>query len=63
VRQRLAAIGLAPCALNLTRAAFGIPVVRVICPGLELGLTAPPGPRLRAAAETSGVDPADAMPL
>jgi ribosomal protein S12 methylthiotransferase accessory factor len=62
-RKRLAAIGLAPCALNLTRAEFGIPVVRVVCPGLEIGLGAPPGPRLRDAAEASGADPAAAMPL
>jgi ribosomal protein S12 methylthiotransferase accessory factor len=62
-RQRLHAVGLAPCALDLTRAAFGIPVVRVICPGLEPGMTSPPGPRLRAATHLSGVDPTDVMPL
>ncbi len=63
LRQRLDAVGVAPCALDLTRAAFGVPVVRVICPGLEVGPTSPPGPRLRRAAELSGVDPADAPPL
>ncbi len=63
VRRRLNAVGLAPCVLNLTRTAFGIPVVRVICPGLEQGMTSPPGPRLRAAAQLSGVDPTDVMPL
>jgi ribosomal protein S12 methylthiotransferase accessory factor len=63
VRWRLDAIGLAPCALNLTRATFGIPVVRVICPGLEQGMTSPPGPRLRAVAAASGVDPDDVVPL
>jgi ribosomal protein S12 methylthiotransferase accessory factor len=57
VRKRLGAIGLAPCAVNLTRAAFAIPVVRAVCPGLEPGMRSPPGPRLRAAAQLSGVDP------
>ena len=63
VRKRLDALGLAPWVLNLTRAMFGIPVVRVICPGLEPGMTSPPGPRLRALAEASGVDPANVIPL
>ena len=63
VRKRLAAVGVAPCAINLTRAAFGIPMVRVICPGLEHGMTAPPGARLRAAARGSGVDPGSIEPL
>jgi ribosomal protein S12 methylthiotransferase accessory factor len=62
-RKRLSAIGLAPCAVDLTRAAFGIPVVRVICPGLEAGMTSAPGPRLRSAAQLSGVDPTAAVPL
>jgi ribosomal protein S12 methylthiotransferase accessory factor len=63
LRQRLDAVGVAPCALDLTRATFGVPVVRVVCAGLEAGWTSPPGPRLRRAAELSGVDPADAPPL
>ena len=63
LRQRLGAVGLAPCALDLTCAAFAIPVVRVLCPGLELGLAAPPGPRLLRLAERSGIDPADVPPL
>jgi ribosomal protein S12 methylthiotransferase accessory factor len=63
VRRRLDAVGLAPCVLNLTRTAFELPVVRVICPGLEQGMTSPPGPRLTAAAQLSGVDPTDMMPL
>jgi ribosomal protein S12 methylthiotransferase accessory factor len=63
VRERLGAVGLAPCALNLTRAVFDIPVVRVVCPGLEPGMTSPPGPRLRAAARISGIDPNDVTPL
>ena len=63
LRQRLAAIGEAPCALDLTRALFAVPVVRVLCPGLDLGPTAPPGPRLLRAAEQSGVDPFAAPPL
>ena len=63
VRQLLAAAGLSPCAIDLTRSVFGIPVVRAVCPGLEQGMTAPPGPRLRAAAERSGADPMNAIPL
>lgn len=63
LRQRLAAIGEAPCALDLTRAVFGVPVVRVLSPGLDAGPTAPPGPRLLHAAEQSGVDPIAAPPL
>ncbi len=63
LRRRLEAIGLAPCVLNLTRSAFGIPVTRTVCAGLENGMTAPPGPRLRAAAELSGTDPFAAGPL
>jgi ribosomal protein S12 methylthiotransferase accessory factor len=63
VRARLEAAGLAPCALNLTRDVFAIPVVRAICPGLEPGMTSPPGPRLREAAHLSGCDPADISPL
>jgi ribosomal protein S12 methylthiotransferase accessory factor len=64
LRQRLSAIGLAPCALDLTRAGLGVPVVRVICPGLqEAGADSPPGPRLLQAARLSGVDPNAVMPL
>jgi ribosomal protein S12 methylthiotransferase accessory factor YcaO len=64
LRKRLNAIGLAPYALDLTRSAFGIPVVRVICPGLEeAGMTAPPGPRLQDAAKAWGADPTAALPL
>jgi ribosomal protein S12 methylthiotransferase accessory factor len=57
VRQRLEAAGVEVYAVNLTRPALGIPVARTIAPGLEMGLASPPGPRLRAAAERSGVDP------
>jgi ribosomal protein S12 methylthiotransferase accessory factor len=63
LRKKLQAVGLAPCAINLTRAVFGIPVARVACPGLEMGMIAPPGPRLRAAATQSGADPTAAIPL
>ena len=57
IRQRLAAVGVEVYAMNLTRPALGIPVSRTFAPGLELGLTAPPGERLRAAAARSGMDP------
>jgi hypothetical protein len=49
--------------VNLTRAVFGIPVVVAVCPGLEPGMTSPPGLRLRAAAQLSGVDPTGAIAL
>jgi ribosomal protein S12 methylthiotransferase accessory factor len=63
LRARLAAAGLAPCALNLTRAVSGIPVTRVVCPGLEQGMLAPPGSRLSASAKFAGIDPATVAPL
>lgn len=51
--QRLAAAGLARCvAVDLSRPEFGIPVVKMIVPGLEDGIEVPgwqPGPRARAA--------------
>ncbi len=57
VRARLAAVGLAPCAMDLTRDAFAIPVVRVICPGLQPDPSAPPTPRLREAIAAAGGAP------
>jgi ribosomal protein S12 methylthiotransferase accessory factor len=63
LREMLHRVGVAPCALNLTRAAFGVPAVRVLCPGLETGLEAPPGSRLRAACEQSGTDPTNVASL
>ena len=63
LRQRLGAAGMAPCALNLTRAAFGIPVTRVVCPGLEQGVLSPPGLRLLKSAKIAGIDPATVAPL
>jgi ribosomal protein S12 methylthiotransferase accessory factor len=63
IRQGLESVGLSPCVLNLTRAKIGVPAVRVLCPGLEVGMTSPPGPRLRVAAADSGFDPAAAAPL
>ena len=63
LRGRLDSAGLTPCALNLTRAALGVPVVRVVCPGLEMGMTSEPGPRLAAAAARTGADPLRVPPL
>ncbi len=57
LRQRLAKAGLAPCAVDLTREEWEVPSVRVLCPGLEAGLTGPGGPRLAAAAALSGTNP------
>jgi ribosomal protein S12 methylthiotransferase accessory factor len=62
VRARLAAAGLAPCALNLTRDVSGIPVTRVVCPGLEQGMVSPPGSRLLASAKLAGIDTATVAP-
>jgi ribosomal protein S12 methylthiotransferase accessory factor len=63
IRQSLERLGLSPCVLNLTRPEIGVPVVRALCPGLETGMTSPPGPRLRAAAAQSGLDPMRVAPL
>jgi ribosomal protein S12 methylthiotransferase accessory factor len=57
LRRRLDAVGVEVYAMNLTRPVLGIPVSRTFAPGLELGLTAPPGERLRVAAARSGMDP------
>jgi hypothetical protein len=58
VRKRLEAVGAEGYAANLTRSQLAIAVTRTIAPGLEMSLAAPPGPRLLAAAERNGVDPA-----
>jgi ribosomal protein S12 methylthiotransferase accessory factor len=57
IRQRLEAVGVEVYAMNLTRPALAIPVTRTLAPGLEMGLTAPPGDRLRRMAMHSGADP------
>jgi ribosomal protein S12 methylthiotransferase accessory factor len=57
VRKRLEKVGLDVYAVDLTRPVLGIPVTRTFAPGLEMGLASPPGPRLRAAAARSGLDP------
>jgi ribosomal protein S12 methylthiotransferase accessory factor YcaO len=36
LRDRLAANGLTPYVQDLTRPEFGVPVVRVVCPGLRI---------------------------
>jgi len=56
VRTRLQRVGVEVYAMNLTRPVVGVPVTRTFAPGLELGLTAPAGERLRAMAVQSGVD-------
>jgi ribosomal protein S12 methylthiotransferase accessory factor len=56
IRQRLEAVGLEVYAMNLTRPALAIPVTRTLAPGLEMGLTVPPGERLRRIAMRSGAD-------
>jgi ribosomal protein S12 methylthiotransferase accessory factor len=55
IRARLAAHDLFPCAIDLTREAFQIPVVRVICPGLQPDPSAPATSRLREAMAAAGV--------
>jgi len=56
IRSRLARRGLIPGSVDLSRESLGIAVTRMVCPGLEPDMGAPPGPRLRAAAAASGVD-------
>jgi ribosomal protein S12 methylthiotransferase accessory factor len=63
IRQGLESVGLSPCVLDLTRSEIGVAAVRVLCPGLEVGMTSPPGPRLHMAASDSGFDPSSAAPL
>jgi ribosomal protein S12 methylthiotransferase accessory factor len=53
--ERLQARGIAAYAINLTRVEFGIPVVRVLAPGLQLEPCEIVGPRLtRMIGETGG---------
>ena len=53
--RRLEARGIAVAMVDLTRSEFGVPVVRVLCPGLEKEPSTQMGPRLHAAiAETGG---------
>ncbi len=53
----LVAQGLQPLLLDLTRPGFGVPVCRVLCPGLEAEPSGLAGPRLRASiAKTGGGD-------
>lgn len=54
ILDRLSAHGLAPLVLDLTRPAFGVPVVRVLCPGLEVEPSGIAGPRLAATMADSG---------
>jgi ribosomal protein S12 methylthiotransferase accessory factor len=56
IRSRLRHVGVEVYAVNLTKPSLGIPVARAFAPGLEMGMTAPPGPRLRRQAERSGAD-------
>jgi len=56
---RLAAQGIEAFAVDLTRPAFAIPVVRVIAPGLQIEPSQLESPRLRrAVAATGGGEPA-----
>ena len=59
VRARLTAAGLAPFAVDLTRDSFAVPVVRVVCPGLQPDPSAPPTPRLLDAIASNGRAPAE----
>ncbi len=54
VRDRLAAHGFEVLALDLTRQSLGIPVMRMICPGLEQQPAARHGWRLRQEIEMTG---------
>jgi ribosomal protein S12 methylthiotransferase accessory factor len=63
VRMRLETVGTGIFVLTLARPHLAVPVVRALCPALEMGLAAPPGPRLLAAARSSGTDPSAIPPL
>ena len=52
--ERLADCRLDLYAVDLTQSRFGIPVVQVVCPGLEVEPSTLAGPRLRAAIELTG---------
>ncbi|GAA0604303.1 hypothetical protein GCM10009416_47390 [Craurococcus roseus] len=54
VLDRLARLGLEVLTLDLTRARFGVPVMRVLCPGLEREPSSTAGPRLAAALAATG---------
>lgn len=54
VLGRLGRLGLEALTLDLTRARFGIPVMRVLCPGLEREPSTAAGPRLAAAIAATG---------
>lgn len=56
IRGRLKQVGVEVYALNLTRPALGIPVTRAFAPNLEMGPSAPPGPRLLAMVRRSGAE-------
>jgi ribosomal protein S12 methylthiotransferase accessory factor len=62
---RLSAQGFDPLLLPLTRPELGVPVCRILCPGLELEPAATAGPRLAAMiAKTGGGDClTDGIPL
>ena len=52
--QRLESRGIAAAMVDLTRPEFGVPVVRVLCPGLEKEPSTQIGPRLHAAIAATG---------
>jgi len=55
--QRLASLGFDPVVVDITRARFNIPVMRLLCPGLEQEPSALCGERLCAAIDETGGGP------
>ena len=56
VIDRVAAAGMEVFALDLTRPRFGVPVMRILCPGLECEPGTRNGPRMAAAKLAAGGD-------
>jgi hypothetical protein len=57
VVHRLAKLGFEPLVTELTRSTFNIPVMRVLCPGLEQEPSTLRGERISAAIEDTGAGP------
>jgi ribosomal protein S12 methylthiotransferase accessory factor len=57
VTRRLASLGFDPVVVDITRPRFSIPVMRLLCPGLEQEPSPLRGERLRAAIDETGGGP------
>jgi ribosomal protein S12 methylthiotransferase accessory factor len=57
IAQRLASLGFDPVVVDITRPRFNIPVMRLLCPGLEQEPSALCGERVRSAIDETGGGP------